>query len=599
MTEEKPGASSSSSLFISPTKELDVEVDSSRPSTSSGSDTESIARNSITGPGQKYNRDDLEKVISGVSAITGISAGTTGTVDSAFEVDFEEGDGANPREWSMAYKGMIIGLMSFSTMTVVMYSTSYASGIPGMEKTFNIFNETIVVLGITTYLFGLAVGSIVLAPLSEMFGRRPIYLVTMALYSILIIPCALAKNLETILVTRFFGAVAGSAMLSNAPGTVSDIVNDEWRALAFSIWSLGPMNGPVIGPLIGGFVYEYLGWRWTNWIVMIASGISFCFMAIIRETYAPAILREKAINKRKDTGDPRWFSRYDDKKQFWPMLKENLRRPLSMALTEPICIFWNIYIAIIYAILYLCFVAYPIIFSDLRGWSAGITGLSYVGLGIGGLITIITEPLIRRMINSHKPDPATGKPPPESMILVVCIAAVSIPVGELIFAWTGTPNVHWSVPILAGIPFGAGNCAVFIYASNYLVHSYGIYAASALAGNAVLRSIMGGCLPLAGPAMYKKLGPHWAGTMLGLFELALVPIPVVFWRYGHRIRQKSALIRSMREDQEKLEGRKRRAAEREARARRRDEKLGNVEELEGVSEEAVEKKGKDKEVFEV
>jgi hypothetical protein len=62
--------------------------------------------------------------------------------------------------------------------------------------------------------------------------------------------------------------------------------------------------------------------------------------------------------------------------------------------------------------------------------------------------------------------------------------------------------VHWIAPILAGIPFGAGNCGVFIYASNYLVHSYGIYAASALAGNAVLRSAMGGALPLAGPKMY-------------------------------------------------------------------------------------------------
>lgn len=64
-----------------------------------------------------------------------------------------------------------------------------------------------------------------------------------------------------------------------------------------------------------------------------------------------------------------------------------------------------------------------------------------------------------------------------------------------------TPNVHWIAPIIAGIPFGAGNCGVFIYASNYLVHSYGIYAASALAGNAVLRSAIGGSLPLAGPAM--------------------------------------------------------------------------------------------------
>jgi hypothetical protein len=122
--------------------------------------------------------------------------------------------------------------------------------------------------------------------------------------------------------------------------------------------------------------------------------------------------------------------------------------------------------------------------------------------------------------------------------------------------------VHWIAPIIAGIPFGAGNCGVFIYASNYLVHSYGIYAASALAGNAVLRSAMGGTLPLAGPAMYATLGPHWSATMLSLIEFAMIPIPVVFYLYGHKIREKSTLIRQMREDKEKLDSRKRRAVER-------------------------------------
>lgn len=135
------------------------------------------------------------------------------------------------------------------------------------------------------------------------------------------------------------------------------------------------------------------------------------------------------------------------------------------------------------------------------------------------MIIIVCEPLIRKWINSHKNDPATGSPPPEAMVCVVCLAAILIPAGEIIFAWTCTPNVHWIAPILAGIPFGAGNAAVFIYASNYLVSSYDIYAASALAGNAVLRSAMGATLPLAGPSMYRALGAHWAGTLLGLLEV--------------------------------------------------------------------------------
>ncbi len=220
--------------------------------------------------------------------------------------------------------------------------------------------------------------------------------------------------------------------------------------------------------------------------------------------------------------------------------------------------FWDLYIAIIYGILYLCFVAYPIVFSQIRGWTPGISGLAFVGIGVGSFIVIGAEPLIRRLINAHKPDPTTGKVPPEAMVSVVCIAAVLAPIGELWFAWTCVPvSTHWVWPILAGIPFGAGNTAVFIYANNYLTHSYGIYAASAMAGNSVVRSLIGGTLPLAGPAMYESLGPHWAGTLLGLIQVVIIPIPVVFYKYGDRIRKKSVLISSMQMDKERLEGKRR------------------------------------------
>jgi len=366
------------------------------------------------------------------------------------------------------------------------------------------------------------------------------------------------------------------------------------RALAFSIWSIGPMNGPVIGPVVGGFVFQYLGWRWTNWVVMIVSGAAWVGVSLLPETYAPALLRKRAARRRKDTADERYWSRYDDKQAFFPLLKVNLSRPFIMTFTEPILIFWDIYIALVYGILYLCFVAYPIIFTDLRGWSPGISGLAFVGIGIGSMIVIVCEPLIRKVINAHKPDPETGRPPPEAAVSVICVAAVLLPIGELWFAWTGTPNCHWVLPILAGIPFGAGNCAVFIYGSNYLVHSYGIYAASALAGNAVLRSILGATLPLAGPAMYKSLGPHWAGTTLGLLEAICIPIPLIFYRYGHRIRQKSALIRQMQEDRNKMDAKRKRAEEKVTRRTEVEAEAGAGMETgaavaEEVEEEIVEK----------
>jgi len=210
---------------------------------------------------------------------------------------------------------------------------------------------------------------------------------------------------------------------------------------------------------------------------------------------------------------------------------------------------------------YLCFVAYPIVFVQHRGWGPGISGLAFGGIGVGTVIAISCEPLIRRVINSRPKDPETGKAPPEAMGSIMTVGAVLTCVGQLGFSWTSMPvTIHWAVPVAFGIPFGAGNTLSFIYGANYIAGAYGVYAASAMAGNAVMRSFFGGTLPLAGPAMYAALTPQWAGTLLGLLEVCLIPIPVVFHRYGARIRARSPVIRRMREDQARNERRTARRA---------------------------------------
>jgi len=104
----------------------------------------------------------------------------------------------------------------------------------------------------------------------------------------------------------------------------------------------------VLGPVIGGFVTQYKGWRWTNWVVLIAAAFAFGLLCSIKETYSPTLLQEKAQALRRREGEDRYFSRYDRKLGFVELMKTNLSRPFVMAVMEPICIFWNVYIAIIY-----------------------------------------------------------------------------------------------------------------------------------------------------------------------------------------------------------------------------------------------------------
>ncbi|PHH60336.1 hypothetical protein CDD81_1821 [Ophiocordyceps australis] len=484
---------------------------------------------------------------------TGTSIASVASRPPDLEVILEHGDAENPKNWPLWYRSWCIAVISFATWVATLYSTSFTASTPGLVVDFH-STSTVVTLGMTTYLLGLAAGSLVVAPMSEIYGRRIVYLVCLAIWALLIVPCGLARSLTTIIVVRFFGAFFGAVMISNAPGSIVDLSNPEYLARSMSLFGIAPLNGPVTGPIIGGFVFQSMGWRWANWMVLVIAAFTFVLMLTVKETYPPAILKRKAARQRRQTQDPRWWCQYDQRVSTLHLLRVNLSRPLILFITEPILWFMNIWISIVYGILYLCFVAYPVVFSESRGWGPGVSGLAFSGIGIGILIAIFAEPLLRRLINAQPRDPDTGRVQAEAQALVMAMGAVSTALGQLGFAWTCLPqSIHWAIPIAFGIPFGFGNTLSFIYSSNYLAGAYGIYSASALVGNAVIRSVIGGTLPLAGPSMYRALTPQWAGTLLGLLEVITIPIPLVFWRYGARIRARSAVIRQLREDQEKIE----------------------------------------------
>lgn len=291
-------------------------------------------------------QEHVSRVRTGATNATGTS---TWSRPPDFEVTFDADspDAKNPREWPLWYQGWVIFAVSYSTWVVVLYSTSYTATLPGLMAEFGERNPTVVTLGVTTYLLGLACGSLVVAPMSELFGRRPVYLVCLTASALLVLPCALATSLPEIIVVRFFGAVFGAVMICNGAGTIADISTEENRARFMSWWSIAPLNGPVTGPLIGGYVAQYLGWRWDNWLVLILTGAAVLVMATVRETYVPAILKQKAALRRREEDDERYWCQYDSNRSTVALMKVNLSRPFVLSFTEPILWFFNIWYVVL------------------------------------------------------------------------------------------------------------------------------------------------------------------------------------------------------------------------------------------------------------
>lgn len=218
-------------------------------------------------------------------------------------------------------------------------------------------------------------------------------------------------------------------------------------------------------------------------------------------------------------------------------------RALSMPwklLSEPIVFLLSVYLAIVFATLYLLFAAYPIVYREARGWGIGVSGLPFLGIMVGIIAALLYSAVIdnaryQKVLRRNAP----GQTPPEARLLPCMIGSLFIPAGMFWFAWTNSPSIHWMVSISAGAFFGFGLVLVFFGVTTYLVDSYTVYAASVLAGSAVLRAVLAAVFPLFTGIMYDRLGLHWASSIPGFLALAWVPFPFVLYRYGHLIRTRS------------------------------------------------------------
>jgi MFS family permease len=384
-------------------------------------------------------------------------------------------------------------------------------------------------------------GPLFWAPLSELWGRQILYFCTFACFAFFNAGVTGSQNMATVIVLRFLAGSFGSSPLTNAGGVIADCFPARDRGLATSIFASAPFLGPALGPIIGSFLGETAGWRWLVGFLAAFSGLCWILGAVlVPETYSPVLLRKRAAALSKKTGKV-YRSQLDiDRGEVTVAnaFKTALSRPWILLFREPIVLILSIYMAIIYGTLYMLFAAYPIVYQQGRGWSAGISGLAFLGVLIGMTAAVTysiypDNPRYQRVVDEHG-----GFAPPEARLPASIIGGICLPIGLFWFAWTNAPGVHWAVSMAAGIPFGFGMVLVFLSIMNYLIDSYTIFAASVLAANSVLRSCFGAAFPLFTTQMYARLGIHWASSIPAFLALACVPFPFLFYKYGASIRSK-------------------------------------------------------------
>lgn len=264
---------------------------------------------------------------------------------------------------------------------------------PGVDKASNYFGvgREVVTLGTTLFVLGFATGPMIWAPMSEAVGRKWPLVIAIFGEGIFTVACAVAKDVQTLIICRFFAGVCGASQLTVVPGVLSDLYDNTHRGVAIALYALTVFVGPFVAPIAGGYTASsYLGWRWTLYIpafLALASGV--LTLLFLKESYPPCVLIEKAALIRKKSGNWGIHAKQEEVEfEIADLAEKYVMRPLRLLATEPVLLLVSLYMSFIYGLVYALLEAYPYVFEATYGMPPGVAGLMFIGLIIGIVLAL-------------------------------------------------------------------------------------------------------------------------------------------------------------------------------------------------------------------
>lgn len=369
-------------------------------------------------------------------------------------VTWNEGDKENPWNWSKARRWFYTAVVAIAVVQVAFMSAIVTGDFGDQMEHFGVSAE-VINLTVTLPVCGFGIGPLLWSPLSELYGRRPLWLIPFVAYIVLNIGCALAPNIGCLLACRFLAGFFASGPLTLAGGTIADMWGPQERGFAIAIFAAAPYGGPVLGPLLGGFIGKYANWRWLYWVNMCFAFGVWCFLLILPETFAPILLKRRAKKLRRETGDNSFVTEQEVlPRPISEIVVETLIRPFQMLVEEPILLLMSLYVSLVYGLLYAYFFSFPVVFVEGYGWDDAKTGITFCSVLIGVALALLVTPLLEKRY-LRKGTNVT----PEDRLPGMLVGGPWVPISLFIFGWTAPPYVQphggsWVGPTISGIPFG-------------------------------------------------------------------------------------------------------------------------------------------------
>lgn len=429
----------------------------------------------------------------------------------------------------------------FSTMTIVPTA-------PQVLQEFHSHNKLDQTLLVTIWELGEGIGPFFIAPLSERFGRLPVFHIGNLLALCCLVATALSVNMHMLIAFRFLTGCCLS-ILTLGPAIVGDLFRMEQTGRSMALVMGAQMIADFISPIAGAYIADRLGWRWSIWLAAIVLGFfSLVLVAVLRETYAVVLLRRKAKQLQQESADDRKYRSKHQARVDASTVLESVLKPMHILGQSPILMLTMSYMAATYALVALMLATltdtmlstYPGVFSG------GSIGLTFLSFAIGNTIGLIFYGLTSDRYVTHQRKTKGDAFKPESRLVHLILAAIILPLGFLLYGWTLASHVQYIVPLIGTSAAGFSLTISALPTETYIVDVYEIHGASGIAAGAILRAFAGAFLPLIGPPLDQSIGLGWGNTVLALIAAVFIPLLGLLMRYGDWFRSKERFDKSGR-----------------------------------------------------
>ncbi|KAL8367783.1 hypothetical protein RB599_003609 [Gaeumannomyces hyphopodioides] len=516
---------------------------------------------------------------------------------------------ADPLHWPRGRKNVMLFLSCVATLLTAYTAGSYAPPARGMaadlydEGTGKASTSHLAVLaGITTFCFGFALAPMVLAPLSEINGRYPVFVASGVVFVASQAACGAARSLAAMLAARLLTGVGGSVFSTMVGGVIADMWRAEERNTPMAFFSGAVLVGTGLGPMVGA---EIAGrgsrgaWRWVFWHQAIAAAVLMVALVVLFKESRGSILLsrkaralnkwyeetekqgyygvwvedtlalrcggggpdsdleaampdkaaesadEKAVSRRESVAASaslqriRWKVRSDEERaSIGKVISISVSRPFHLLFTEPVVFFFSLWVSFAWGVLYLTFGGIPLVFEAVYGWRVRESGYVFAAMIIGSIVATAVSILQERLLH-HRNWDANSDVDTATLPPVWLFLRRRLP--------TDAPESRLYFTCLSATLLPAG---LFLFGlasrpdSHWIVPTVGLgvataYASSALAAQSCCRNILGGIFPLVTGTLFQTLGPANAGIVLGSIAMVLTLVPWVLVLYGERIRARS------------------------------------------------------------